>query len=1182
MSQDVVNDWNRAGKHGVNAFMGWGLSTLLLWLCRRWMGGTGESEPEPSKFTYDNVNAIGSTIPVVIGRGMIKSPLVSYYGDYDYKKYFEEYGAHSKLNVWPMIVATLINLIVSIVVPDIVVTNSGGGKTVDAGAKRRAIIMAVVNILVWLLMNLINKHLLKTTIQKGFKYYLGWQNIICWTGDNIGIKKVYMNVYDDKIEDSIETGVWDNNNHIAWKQDNLKGIVAHIDNDQMFGGPDEGGGFVGDIRIYFGTTQQGHDSWMVKQMTDNAQVDSDLKGLTPIYPMYFTCVIPKAYIGKQPNIPEMWFEIVNYPNKLWDNHENRLISSYIKDLDKAHQDLKDYVANQAPTVKQLVQPYAADLSAKINALKSAIPQYDNNKQNYENKLKDAQDSWKAYDKIYPDKASGEFDRVAKPLSDLLNNGVYMLGRLGDDENPAGAIYEILKNTYWGCNYPDTRIDIDSLIELGKTCELEKLGVSMVLNNTDTASSFISKILTHINGVCYDSPTTGMLTFKLIRNDYNVDSNDILELNTTNCESMEFTRLDWSETISAINVNFVDAENKYDTSTVIIQDRANTFITDDYKEQDVDGSYFTTAQNARTLAQTQLLSAGYPLATIQAVTNRIGYDVTIGDPIRVNWEPYGIIKQAFRVTDIDYGSLTDESIKITAVEDVFGFGKVDYDYHGVISWEDKPETPENVKNKLIMEMPYEVTLSLDTYIYAYANRPSKETRSWLVYKYDNHHTKVNARTSTFSMIAKLNGEYPLSYLQDSQGIEISADGVGSSEQFNNVCDRIDEDNDTYNNRSSQNIIMIDNEIMSYNKMELMPNGSYRLTGIIRGIYDTLPERHTPMSTVYFLTTGVNVNGQKYACGMGDITDDKYEIRTASANSEQDFVLGLADEIKTTRRSECPSIMANLKFGMDKGQYTEYKYVHEYTSQQQFSNNLLFKFNPRHKYDSYGILAQDETNSQIHMTKDIFNTITVKGYNSDLEVVKDVSLDVNTNTNKTSMIMKWSDFCKKVGDANLKQHSDIELVIRTYNQIKNLYSYANYTTNIQYNAPVLGGVFTDMQSLQTFADSAVNTKIQGNYSMVLPDSVVCEEQAYMFDDCVLLAIGTQSTTGKIKAQDGFMYDVQNIMYRICGLDNNTNKALIEPVTIDDGYRFASRYTQHLNNYTIGYKYTDSKGFEQVDFV
>ena len=47
-----------------------------------------------------------------------------------------------------------------------------------------------------------------------------------------------MNVYDPDVEESTEQGVWDNNNHIAWKQNNVNGIVAHIDDEDMFGGVD--------------------------------------------------------------------------------------------------------------------------------------------------------------------------------------------------------------------------------------------------------------------------------------------------------------------------------------------------------------------------------------------------------------------------------------------------------------------------------------------------------------------------------------------------------------------------------------------------------------------------------------------------------------------------------------------------------------------------------------------------------------------------------------------------------------------------------------------------------------------------------------------------------------------------------------------------------------------------------
>ena len=281
--ESYVDDWHRAGKNAFHAFLGWGVSTLLLWLINRHRNNDNTNDMQPSKYTNDNTNSIGSAIPVAIGRVMIKNPLVSLYGDYDAQIYTEEYGAHSGLNVWPALVMFLIQLIIVVVQPDLVVTPTGPGHTVTAGDKRRFIINGIVQFILWLLMQLINKHLLRTTIQKGFKYYLGWQNILCWTGDNIGIKRLWMNVYDSEVEDSTEKGVWGSDN-ISWKKDNPKGIVAHIDQPDMFGGVDEGGGFVGDVRFYFGTKEQGRDSWMVQQMTLADEIPADLKGLTPVYP----------------------------------------------------------------------------------------------------------------------------------------------------------------------------------------------------------------------------------------------------------------------------------------------------------------------------------------------------------------------------------------------------------------------------------------------------------------------------------------------------------------------------------------------------------------------------------------------------------------------------------------------------------------------------------------------------------------------------------------------------------------------------------------------------------------------------------------------------------------------------------------------------------------------------------
>ena len=596
---------------GISPWIGWGISTLLLLIMNRKNRNKGDTtNQQPSKFTEHTGGQIGNCIPVVIGRTILKNPLVSYYGDYSWRAYTEDYGMHSKLNVASLIWPILLGIIAFLLMPSEhpVVTNTGGGVATDSqnGAKFSILVSTIISALIALLMWLFNRHAGRVTIQKGFKYYLGWQHILCWTGDNFGLKRIWMNVYDSSVEQSTEQGVWGSDN-IIWKWQNPNGIIAYVDDENMFGGVDEGGGFIGHIHFYFGTPNQPFDAWMQEQMNQSANVPSDLKGLTPRYPMFVTCVINNtgayggsggaevaggAYIGKQSTVPEMWFEVVNYPSTLKDNFQS--------DLKRLFKDRVNYLNDM---LVETANVYGVPTGAQnpYNSLESAISSL--NTSNLTPARTAAQNLLNSLD------SSTALYRRTKKLLDLLNHGVWTLGRIGDDCNPAEVICEILINSNWGCNYDASLdvIDVDSLLMLGATCEEEGLGISCLITNTAQAYEYINKILTHINAVKYDSNVTGKLTFKMIRGDYDVSKLKVF--NPTNCESLEFTRLDWSETSSSVSVNFTLADNKYVDAQLVVSDVANPLITGLFSEFNIDGSYFTLAKNARVMAQTQLLLTG---------------------------------------------------------------------------------------------------------------------------------------------------------------------------------------------------------------------------------------------------------------------------------------------------------------------------------------------------------------------------------------------------------------------------------------------------------------------------------------------------------------------------------------------------------------------------------------------
>lgn len=1047
-----------------NAFIGWGVSTLLLWLLNR--NSNSDGDQEASKYTASNVNQIGSAIPVVLGRAMIKNPLVSYYGDFRADIYTEEYGMHTGINwigVVPLIVFGILAICsapdkVEVAVSVPVVGGTGGGSaqgeskgvTIDSGEKRAAILNVIVSVLLWLLTQLFAMHMGKTTIQKGFKYYLGWQHILCWTGDNCGIKKIWMNVYDSNVKDSTETGVWDNSNSIAWKSSNPNGIIAHIDNEDMFGGVDENGGFVGDIRFYFGTDTQPKDSWMVDQMTKSENIPTELKGLTPRYPMYMTCVIPQAYIGKQATIPEMWFEVVNYPNRLG------------------------------------------------------------------------------------------------------------LGKIGDDLNPSEAIYEMYKNENWGLKAPDAGIDADSLIKMGQTLADEKMGVSCLINNTADASSYITSILNHVNGIKYDDPRTGKLTFKLIRPDYDVK--DLKVFDTSNCTSMDFTRLDWSETISTVSSTFTDAEDKYNSNTLAITDIANVKITNNKSTKSLEAPYFTTTDNVKSYTKTQLLSSAYPLSTIELVSNRDAYDLTIGEPILVSWEPYGISQQVYRVTDLDLGSLKDGKISITAIEDVYGFSKTDYSTSHGIDWTTPEHLPEDISRYLFMEMPYEITNSFDTYIYSYGMRPTEYTTYWDVWRYMNEKYIQTSKSSQFSMVGRIVYGYPESYIKDQIGFEITILGSDGRSLIEDKINKIEANPELYNSTSKRNLLVVDNEIMSYDTITKLQNGDYTISGVIRGVYDTLPKAHTAESIIYFLDYYQNVNSTFYVCTKGYSISEQLELTSETLDGAQAFDANNLTHMTTKRRSEAPSIMANLKFGADKGSLTTYSY--NYPSTEEFSGDLLFTFNPRNKLNNFSILTQiDNIDNLVEESTDIVirtscNTVTSEIKKSAIKIVDDVS------ENKITETLSWSEFCNIMGN-RLSVTNNVVMDILTYSINKDIYSYDKYTKNIVYTIPTMTGIFTTLAEVHNYA----NQLIAQSDTIIILETTVSPQFSMTVNECPLIFVGELDSQG-ILAQDGNRYNLNSLSaYRLDGKDTN---AVIHKVIIEDGYTIKSRFTTHDNNYSVYYKY------------
>jgi len=967
----------------INNLLGWSLSTLAMAFVNK--RSTASSEDPSDLNVTEGATKIGNSVPVVFGRAMIKSPLVAYFGDFSSRAYTEEYSAHSSFNAKALVFSLIISYISSVITghsnPGQPVSTTGGvGSTSGPGTVKDDLTGPLINALfTWLLSWLINGRMLKTTIQKGFKYYLGYQFMVCWTGDNIGIKSIWMNAYSTVTEESDMAAIWSSS--VATKPNNHGGVVAHINKPDLFGGVDEGGGFVGDMRIYFGDEYQTADPWMISQMNASS-IQTSLRGLTPLYRKFLTIVVPKAYIGKQSSIPETWVEVVNIPNKLG------------------------------------------------------------------------------------------FEAI------------------GLEANPAEVLYDIYTNADWALNEDTNDLDIDSLMALGQTCKDEELGISGQINDVIKSADLIDKIMTHINGVKYVEPTTGKLTFKLIRNDYDVKSLPVA--NTSNCVSCEFTRLDWSETVSTTSIQFTDSTNDYENSTIPYNDPANIKITDTVSTKSYEYPFFTVVKNVVAAAVREQTSNGYPLASVNIEANRTLSYLRIGSPFLLNWDIYGVANMVMRTTSVELGELNANSIKISAIEDVFGFNTQSYTTATGSGWNEIILYPTGVSIYGFKELPYELTKSRNTYVSALASRPTAITTLWNVWRKAQGWTEFTTtnQTSVWSAIAELqvdvsdhapnyflrtNAASPVpSGLADTV-LEVTEMGNGNViERLINAYDYLDPANyvnseDIY---AFSTLVQIDDEIMLCRGISILPNGNYKLYSIIRGACDTVKTSHNKNSLVFFLRSDYmrNVTGETYVCKNGLYTTEQYNITTASVNETEDFDNTKIVTIETTDRSNRPSPPKTL---LIKAYPSSYAIVQTKTL---VADGLT------------GVGEDDSTISDDYTTYSPYLDVVDYGYTGGL--YENVS---RGSTYGFVLVMEAQDkFTEQYAkESNQEIESGCNYLVRLSTSNKTL----DFYTDIGYN--ITRDILNNMKSFQVLPDSLkINNSTRMTYNTVNDNYPIKSYQAFSY--------------------------------------------------------------------------------------
>ena len=269
-------------------------------------------------------------------------------------------------------------------------------------------------------------------------------------------------------------------------------------------------------------------------------------------------------------------------------------------------------------------------------------------------------------------------------------------------NPVHILYQIRTSKHFR-GWPRAWLDDAAWRAAADTCYDEGLGLCIEWRRSDSFKSFSDAICEHVGAEVFDDRKTGLISIRLIRDDYNPELLPLFDEDSGLLEILEDEVATINDMPSELLVKYVDAIDG-EEKTVRVSNAA-VAARGWRSSETVDYPGAPTAELAARLGQRDMAIKTSGLRRYKAVFDRRARGLNIGDPIRVRSLRRGIDIVVVRVGKIEDGSLLDGRITLTLVQDVFGLPSSSFVTVPPAGWEPPDRTPQTIATRRLFEVPY---------------------------------------------------------------------------------------------------------------------------------------------------------------------------------------------------------------------------------------------------------------------------------------------------------------------------------------------------------------------------------------------------------------------------------------------------------------------------------------------